>query len=95
MDLQRRIYRTVATLAAGFLASHLVALVWRLTTKQRPPKDGEDLSVATSTAVIFAGLLGAATAIAQTLAARHALKAVAKHEQPTGDAAARAPGRLD
>jgi predicted amidohydrolase YtcJ len=87
MDLQRRIYRTVATIAAGFIASHAVGLLWRLATKQQPPEDGEDLSVPTSHAVAFAGILGAATAVAQTLAARHALRSVAKHERSTVEAA--------
>jgi F0F1-type ATP synthase membrane subunit c/vacuolar-type H+-ATPase subunit K len=83
MDVQSKVYRTVATMAAGFAASQLVAIVWRLATKSKPPKDAEDLGVATTTAVVFAGLLGAATAVAQTLAGRHALKAVAKKERPT------------
>ncbi|MDR1151224.1 MAG: DUF4235 domain-containing protein [Bifidobacteriaceae bacterium] len=85
MDLRRTIYRTVATVAAGFLATHLVALVWRLAVKEAPPKDAEDLGVPTSRAVVFAGLLGAATAIAQTLAARRALVAVTRRERPRED----------
>ncbi|MDR1294583.1 MAG: DUF4235 domain-containing protein [Bifidobacteriaceae bacterium] len=81
MDLQRTIYRTLATVAAGFLPTHLVGLVWRLAVRQAPPKDAEDLDVPTSQAVVFAGVLGAATAIAQTLAARRALVAVARRER--------------
>jgi uncharacterized membrane protein required for colicin V production len=74
MDLQRRIVRTVATVAAGFLASHVVTVVWRLATRQAPPRDTDDLAVATSTAVVFAGVLAAATAVAQTLVGRYAAK---------------------
>jgi hypothetical protein len=80
VDIQRKVYRTVATVLAGFLATRAVALAWRIASGQKAPEDTEDPSVRTSQAVVFAGLLGAATAIAQTLAARRALSAVAKHE---------------
>jgi hypothetical protein len=86
MDVQRRVYQAVATLAAGFLATHAVRLAWRLATRDKAPEDTDDLGVATGTAVVFAGLLGAATAIAQTLAARHALKTVAQHQRPAAEA---------
>jgi hypothetical protein len=85
MDLQRRIYRTVATMAAGLLATHAVTFLWRLATRERPPKDPEDLDVPASTAVIFAALLAAATAIAQTLAARRALAVTPRHPAPAED----------
>jgi hypothetical protein len=71
MDFQRRIYGWAATVVAGLVASHLVTLAWRLATRSRPPADTEDPRVPTSTAVTFAAVLAAATAVAQTLAARH------------------------
>jgi len=86
MDIQRKVYRTMATVAAGFVAGQVVSLLWRVATKAKPPRDTEDLEIATASAVTFAALLGGATAAAQTLAGRHALKAVAKHEAPTAQA---------
>jgi hypothetical protein len=83
MDLQLKIYRSAAAIVAGFVASHAVALAWRLATGQTPPQDNDDLTLTTSSVVVFAGLLGAATAIAQTLATRQALRTVAKRERRT------------
>jgi hypothetical protein len=91
MDVQRKVYRLLATVAAGFVASHAVAIAWRIATKEKAPEDTEDLTVQTSRAVIFAAVLGAATAAAQTLAARKALWIVGNKERPTV-AAALAPG---
>jgi hypothetical protein len=86
MNLQRSIYSGIAGFVASFVASHAVALAWRIATRQKPPKDADqDLGVATSSAVIFAGLVGAATAIAQTLAARHALRALTDRGDPEAE----------
>jgi hypothetical protein len=72
---------------AGLVAAQVVGIVWRVATKSKPPKDTQDLGVATFTAVLFSGLLGAATAVAQTLAGRHALRSVAGRQQPSEEAA--------
>ena len=72
MSIHSKAYRAVVTMAAGLVASNLVALIWRMAMKDKPPKDTEDLELATTTAIAAAGLAGAATAVAHTLAGRHA-----------------------
>ena len=75
MSVRSRLHRSVATMIAGVVAARLVAAVWRLATKEHPPEDTEDLDVKTPTALAFAGFLGAATAVAHTVAIRHAERA--------------------
>ncbi|MDR2378773.1 MAG: DUF4235 domain-containing protein, partial [Bifidobacteriaceae bacterium] len=77
MKSPKRIYGALAAVAAGFLASRLVKLVWRAVSGQRAPEDAEDLTASTIQVTVFAALLAAATAVAQTLASRKALGALA------------------
>jgi len=72
MGIQRRLRRSFLTMVAGIVATRLVTAIWRVATKESPPEDTEDLEVSAPTAVAFAGLLGAASAVAHTIAVRHA-----------------------
>jgi len=72
MSVHRRLRRSLLTMVAGFVATRLVTSIWRFATKESPPEDTEDLEVSNASAVGFAGLLGAASAVAHTIAVRHA-----------------------
>jgi hypothetical protein len=80
MKLIKRLYLAAATIAAGFVASHLVKLIWRAISGKKPPEDSDDLTASTIQVTVFAAALAAATAIAQTLASRKALSLFEAHE---------------
>ncbi|MDR1824806.1 MAG: DUF4235 domain-containing protein [Bifidobacteriaceae bacterium] len=73
MKIVQRLYTTVATVAAGFVAAKVVKLGWKAVSGSKAPDDADDLSASTVQVALFAGLLAAATAVAQTLASRKAL----------------------
>ncbi|MDR2564949.1 MAG: DUF4235 domain-containing protein [Bifidobacteriaceae bacterium] len=75
MRLTQRLATSLAAVAAGFIASHLVKAVWRGVSGQDAPEDPDDLAVSTIQVTVFAAVVAAATAIAQTLATRKALNA--------------------
>jgi hypothetical protein len=78
MKLTKWLYTTVATVAAGFVATAAVKLAWRLASGDQAPSDPEDLTASTLQVTVFAALVAAAAAAAQTLAGRKAL-AMLKH----------------
>ncbi|MDR0627297.1 MAG: DUF4235 domain-containing protein [Bifidobacteriaceae bacterium] len=80
MKLTKRLYATVAAVAAGFIAGHLVKLVWRAVSGHDAPEDADDMSLSTIQVTAFAAVVAAATAIAQTLASRKALTALHRGE---------------
>jgi hypothetical protein len=80
MKLTRWLYSTVATIAAGLVATALVKLVWRVVSGDRAPDDAEDLSASTLQVTLFAAAAAAAVAIAQTLAGRKALELMHRGE---------------
>jgi len=73
MRISKRSTGWAASLGAGLLAGWSVRAVWRAVTREEPPSDREDLSRSTWQVTVFAGVLAAVTAIAQTLAQRQAM----------------------
>ncbi|MDR1798507.1 MAG: DUF4235 domain-containing protein [Bifidobacteriaceae bacterium] len=73
MKIVQRLYTTVATVAAGIVATQVVKRVWKAVSGNDAPMDSDDLSEPTLQVALFAGLLAAATAVAQTIAGRKAL----------------------
>ncbi|MDR1188270.1 MAG: DUF4235 domain-containing protein [Bifidobacteriaceae bacterium] len=80
MKLTKHLYVTLAAMAAGFVASSLVKVVWRLVAGEKAPEDADDLTASTVQVTVFAAALAAATAIAQTLASRKSLEAWQRRE---------------
>ncbi|MDR1442607.1 MAG: DUF4235 domain-containing protein [Bifidobacteriaceae bacterium] len=70
MNLRTRLVSAAAVMAAGFVASHLVKLVWRAVSGRKAPEDAGDLTASTIQVTAFAALVAAVTAIAQTLVTR-------------------------
>jgi hypothetical protein len=89
MKLTKWLYTTVASVAAGLLASKLVKWGWRAFSGDKPPEDAEDLTESTLQVTLFAAILALAVTVSQTLATRKALTLLAKREAkdlglPTG-----------
>ncbi|MDR2347206.1 MAG: DUF4235 domain-containing protein [Bifidobacteriaceae bacterium] len=80
MKLTTWLYTTLASVAAGFVASAVVKLIWKAASGKSAPADPEDLTVSTTQVTLFAVALAAATAAAQTLASRKALTALRRRE---------------
>jgi uncharacterized membrane protein len=80
MKLTKWLYSTAATVAAGFVATAVVKVVWRLVSGDRAPSDPEDPAASTLQATLFAAVVAAAVAVAQTLAGRRALDALREAE---------------
>ncbi|MDR1393285.1 MAG: DUF4235 domain-containing protein [Bifidobacteriaceae bacterium] len=78
MKLTKWLYTTVATLVAGFVATQVVTLVWRTISGKPAPSDVEDMAESTAAVTVFAALVAATVAVAQTLAGRKALTLLAR-----------------
>ncbi|MDR2454899.1 MAG: DUF4235 domain-containing protein [Bifidobacteriaceae bacterium] len=80
MKLTKWLFTTLAALAAGYVASEVVKLVWKAASGRDAPSDPEDLTASTLQVTLFAVVLAAASAAAQTLAGRKALAALRRGE---------------
>ncbi|MDR2113901.1 MAG: DUF4235 domain-containing protein [Bifidobacteriaceae bacterium] len=74
MKLTKWLYSTLATVLAGFVATNLVKLVWRVAGGSKAPTDPDDPEASTWQVTLFAAALAAAVAAAQTVAGRKVLK---------------------
>jgi hypothetical protein len=70
MRIGKRAAPWLTAVIAGFVATHLVNLLWRLVVGERPPKDPDDPAESTLKVVLSTGLVAAAAAIAQVVARR-------------------------
>jgi phosphopantothenoylcysteine synthetase/decarboxylase len=73
MKLTKRISIALIAGAAGFLASHLVKLAWRAVSGEDAPEEVDNLALPTVQVTVFAAVVAAATAVAETLGTRKAL----------------------
>lgn len=75
---QQKIIQAVAVMGAGFIATKVLDIVWKLVTGNKPPLDDGHDHAPIREIVLFAALSGAFAALARTFASRQAQKYVEK-----------------
>ncbi|GMA32753.1 DUF4235 domain-containing protein [Litorihabitans aurantiacus] len=75
-ETNQKIVTTLAVMAAGFVATKALSLVWRKVTGHEPPSHGDDASV--RELVVFAAISGALAALARAGTTRAVTRAIAK-----------------
>lgn len=78
MNIVMKLLATAVSLGAGFVGSKLVDTVWEKSTGNKPPKDGSDLESSLRSALTFALISSAVSAIIQVLTSRTTKKAIAR-----------------
>lgn len=75
---QQKIIQAVAVMGAGFVATKLLDVAWKMVTGNKPPLDDADDHAPIREIVLFAAISGALAALARTFASRQAQRFVAK-----------------
>lgn len=72
----QKIITTLSVMAAGFVATKALDLLWRKATGHQPPSKGEDASV--REIVVFAAISGALAALARAGTTKAVTRAISK-----------------
>lgn len=81
MNLFFKLLGTGVSIGAGFAGTKLVNALWEKTTGNKPPKGNDDMEASLRSALTFALISAAVSAIIQVVAARGTKRAISHFEK--------------